>query len=535
MARNLILNSLRSRIVRTQITQNSSTRGLRTIGNARRNSSGLVQRSVNFLGRFFGSAIEFTGWIIKPLLSTISFSFTSLWGLIVQTTSFIYNFDWNITNEAIDSQLRITKQILAGQVGETLGNAVGYLACGVVPSASILVFNEPLALYLLKEVGEEALDEFAANLSGLIRISFQLGMRNLFLTNYKNIRKAIKTYVRSRSDAERTAINQFFGGNITQAIEVWGEQNSKPWSFRLAVEERIQRIQNPVQQEFIEEFYEETLDACVEAGYVVANSLDSWVLQKRQEQSFLGQQEQLIELQPDRNAPEEKLYFSGGTNAVRTQIVNSLNQFQLLDNRDVGQIVGEPLIDSVRRPPKELALRIYLRGNQSPPWLDQEGKSSKRAQITIPNLNRARIDWERIKRAVGGRNGYLWGRFLINAKLDDGNKISFYASSETEGQQIARNLIELTNANLTTLNITEEKKEGARLIYPSLYKEVTRIYPASMTIINQTQILRANQGIATSRGVYKRRRFIIPLYTENRPDNFNVIVQELLRRDSEPN
>ena len=92
-------------------------------------------------------------------------------------------------------------------------------------------------------------------------------------------------------------------------------------------------------------------------------------------------------------------------------------------------------------------------------------------------------------------------------------------------------MLTLTNAELTTLNITEEKKEGARLKYKALYKEFTQVYPANLTIINQNRILKINEGIATSRGIYKRRQYIIPLYPDKKPNNFDLIVQELIKKD----
>jgi hypothetical protein len=179
-----------------------------------------------------------------------------------------------------DQQLNATKQVLAGQLGETLGNAFGFLACGVLPAGAIAVFNEPLGAYLLREVGEEALDEFAANFAQLIRLSFRSTAQYLFISAFKNVRFAIKRYVSNANLQTKNLIDKIFGGNMTEAIKNWGEPNSKPWSFRLAVEEAIDNIDNPVLQEFVEEFYDEALDACVEAGYVIAGGLDTWYLEQ---------------------------------------------------------------------------------------------------------------------------------------------------------------------------------------------------------------------------------------------------------------
>lgn len=531
MSRLIRLASLQSRQTRTAILANSPRRNYRVIGRGTTSNDGLLDRVVNFLSNVFGKGVKFFGWLINATLGTVWASFTGLWTLLVQTTSFIYNFNWNISEEEIDQRFQQSRLILSGLAGGTIGNALGFLACGVAPSAAILAVNESLGLYLLKEVSEEALDEFVANVSVLVAISFRLTAQNIFFNFYKNTRRAIKKYAADNKGDRKKLINTFYNGKIADAIEVWGEPNSKPWSFRLAIEEKIESIQNPIAQEFVEEAYDEFLDACVEAGYVVANSLDNWVLQQRQAQLLQEQQNNLIEVLPDRDAPEERLIFTGNNQQVKSQIISSLNTFQMIDNRDVGQIIGEPVLDSVRKPPVSLSLRIHLRGTPKPPWQKVDGSRAKRAQITIPNVKKSKLDWQTIKQAVGGVNGYFWGRFFVNAQLDDGNKIGFYTNGETEGKRILNKLLELTESELVNLAITEEMKEGARLKYEKLYKKSLRIYPANLSIINQHQILKIDEGIATSRGIYKRRRYLIPLYTDKKPDNFDLIVQELLRKD----
>ena len=532
MSRLIRLATLQSRRTRTAILANSPRRNYRVIGRGTTSDDGLLDRVVNFLSNVFGKGVKFFGWLINVTLGTVWASFTGLWTLLVQTSSFIYNFNWNITEEEITQRFQQSRLIISGLAGGTIGNSLGFLACGVAPSAAILAVNESLGLYLLKEVGEEALDEFVANVSVLVAISFRLTAQNIFFNAYKNVRRAIKKYAADNQGDRKKLINTFYNGKIADAVEVWGEPNSKPWSFRLAIEEKIENIQNPIIQEFVEEAYDEFLDACVEAGYVVANSLDNWVLQQRQAQLLQEQQNNLIEVLPDRDAPEERLIFTGNNQQVKSQIISSLNTFQMLDNRDVGQIIGEPLLDSVRKPPASLTLRILLRGVPNPPWKNVDGSRAKRVSISIPNFKKSKLDWLLIKNAFGGINGYLWGRFIVVARLDDGNMIKLFAGSETEGKKILNSLIQLTESEITTVNITEETKDGARLKYKALYKETTRVYPANLTIINQNQILRINEGIATTRGIYKRRRYLIPLYTDTKPDNFDLITQDLLKKDN---
>ncbi len=531
MSRIIRLSQLSSRVVRNNVLANSPLPGTRIIRGNQQTQGGLKTRLKEFLVSGFGSIIKFGGWLIKTTIGLIGFSFSSLWSIIVQATSFIYNFNWNISDQQIDQQFEQSKRLISGLAGGTIGNALGFLACGIAPSAAILAVNEPLGYYLLKEVGEEALDEFVANLRILLIISFRVSATNFFYNAFKNARRAIKKYVADNKGNRKKYINSFYGNKFVNAIEGWGEENSKPWSFRLAVEERIESISNPLTQEFVEEAYDEFLDACVEAGYVVANTLDSWVLQQQQANSAREDDANLIEVLPDRDAPEERLIFNGNDRQIRTQIINSLNNFQLIDNRDVGQIIGEPLLDSVKKPPVSLNLRILLRSSPKPPWKNQDGSLAKRALITIPNVKKSKVDWSFIKRSLGGTNGYIWGRFIVIARLDDGNMIKLFAGSESEGKRILNLLTELTEGNVTTINITEETREGVRLQHPGLYKESTRVYPATLTIINQNKILRINEGRETTRGIYKRRQYLIPLYTETKPDNFDLITQELIKKD----
>lgn len=531
MVRQILLNSLESRVTRNSILANSPRNNYRVLSN---NASG-NNNSTNIISEFFtdflGKGLKFSGWLLGKTLQLGAFSFVGLINLVKYAATSIWNFNWNISETEIDRLWEQSKLLLASYSGGITGQALGYLACGILPGTAILAFNEPLGLYLLKEVGEEALDELSASLAVLIQQSFRIFIQGYYLNQFKNVRRAIKKYVADRRGDKKSLINNFYGGKFAQAIEAWGEPDSKPWSFNLFFERGIEEIDNPYSQEFTEEAYDEFKDSCSEAGYVLAQGLDSWILQQRIAENQQSDDSNLIEVLPDRDAPEERLIFNGNDRQVRTQIINSLNTFQLVDNRDVGQIIGEPLLDSVRKPPVSLSLRIYLRGTPKPPWKNADGSLAKRAQVTIPNVKKSKLDWQTIKQAVGGINGYSWGRFFVEANLDDGNKITFYAGSEQEGQNIANSLLTLTNAELTTLNITEEKKEGSRLKYKALYKEFVRVYPANLTIINQNQILRVNEGIATSRGMYKRRRYLVPLHTDTKPDNFDLIIQELSRRD----
>ena len=207
--------------------------------------------------------------------------------------------------------------------------------------------------------------------------------------------------------------------------------------------------------------------------------------------------------------------------------MSSLNTYNLVESRDIGCYVGEPLNEAIRKPLKDISLKIFLRGAKKPPFRDAAGGKSKRVQIEIPNVIRSKINWKDIKQAVGAESGYLWGRFVVLATLDDGNKIKFYAGSENEGEIVLERLLKFTASELSTLNIHEERRAGARKKYDAMYKETTRVYPSHMTILNRLKILDQNSGRATREGHKINRQVKIKLFVDNKPDNFEETVNSL--------
>ena len=523
-ASDILLTALKSRLVRRSVTQNDS--GLRSVGGAPPPSF-LPDWLSNLVGGFFKAVVNFGGWLIGVVFSGIGFTFTGIWGLIVSTSAFIYNFNWNATDAELNAQVNALQQILYGQLGATLGNAVGYLVCGVVPSAGMMVFNEALGLYLLKEVGEEAFEEFAANLAVLIRLSINVAARHFLISAFKNVRRAVKTYLRDPDSPQSTLIRNLFGGGIDEAIRGWGAEGAKPWSFRIGVENAIDRIENPALREFTEEFIEEALDGCVEAGYIIAQGLDSWVLQQRMAKTHIMGSERVVEVTPNREVPEEKIILAGRETLLRPELTATMRSHSLIDKRDVGQWVGEPIREAVRRPPISIQIKISLNSVQRSPFIEQNGKRGTRVSVTIPNVDRAKIDWQTIKTAAGGANGYLWGRYMAKAKLTDGYVMKLYAATPQEAEDRVRAYLLLSNSTLEGLTITEEAKEGTRLTYDALYKQPTRIYPIEFTIVNQVRVLNEDSGRAALSGIYKSKKYLIPLNVDRKPDNFEAIVNDL--------
>jgi hypothetical protein len=310
------------------------------------------------IGYFFDAAAKLTNFIVSVVGKFFKFSWNLLWSVIVATKNFVWNFNWNATDAELDSSIKSKWAAIKAQLGGTLGNAFGYLACGVLPGALIFVFNQPLGAYILANVLEEALDEFFENMGALIKQTLILGVQIAITETFKSVRKLIK--------ANASLVGRFlskspkYQQNFEKMVQAWGAQGSKPWSFALNHEEYIESL-DPGDQDAYEEFYEEADEACVEAGYIVAAGLDADIAKEmlaRKQMPLLGK-ERFVEITPNRDVEEEKIVLGGSEELLKPVIIQTLATYQQLGDRDVGVFYGTDNQQPVRSIKPEIVLKFY--------------------------------------------------------------------------------------------------------------------------------------------------------------------------------
>ncbi|MBD1925754.1 hypothetical protein H6F74_05585 [Trichocoleus sp. FACHB-90] len=295
MASLIDLSKAAGRLARKEITADGVRRFAVNAMSGKADSGdggGILGKIIGAVGKFNNSLIN---GVAKALFSFASFTLSGLWGLVISTGQFLWNFDFNMSEEAADKKIEALYTSLAGSLGNTLGNAVGWLACGALPGAIIFAFNEPLGLHVLNEVGEEALEEIADNVAQLIRQTATQGVQVLLTWAYINYRKLW------RQPNSEFAKMLAAGGLKKEYIDRAVEERSKPWSFALKFEEAIESIDNKYLRTFAENFFEEAFDACVEAGYVVANSVDSYLAAQKIANNGLLGEERTVEILLDRS------------------------------------------------------------------------------------------------------------------------------------------------------------------------------------------------------------------------------------------
>lgn len=274
------ITELVSRIVRKEIT-GGKARFIPTQGNKTK-------------GGLWESLFGVIGSLLKPvwdaLTSILSWTFTKIWALIVQATQFVLNFDFNFPDAQLDQQNTDAIKSLASPLGALAGTAVGYLVCGALPGALIYVFDQPMGLYVLENVGEKALEALTQKAGLLASQTFDVLSRVSFNFLFKNIRTLWR-----ESDADfkaRLVKKGFKSADIDKSLA----DRNKPWIISQKIQHKVQSIKVDWQRQFVDQFLQNFGSSCVEAGYVVANSLDSYIAsQKAAQQGILGE-EKLVEI-----------------------------------------------------------------------------------------------------------------------------------------------------------------------------------------------------------------------------------------------
>lgn len=291
----LNLSNFSSRRIRTASVA-GGVRRIATTGTAQQGELEGFAAVWDITKKFGASLMSFAFAAIAHLLK---FDFQKLWGQIVSGALFIWNFNWNITDAQIDDQIKQAEIALAAQQGTLRGQALGRVICGIVPAIGVAVFNQPLALYMMRELGEDSADEIASNLATLVSLQFQQTSRVAFFTLFKNHRTLFRGAAKGFADA-MVRLGQFNQADVDKM----NKKRNQPWSFSNAKDEQIEGIKNPVDRAYWESLWDEFQDSCIEAGFIIAGAADGFFAQQKMANQSQFGTERIIEIEPMRNEIE---------------------------------------------------------------------------------------------------------------------------------------------------------------------------------------------------------------------------------------
>lgn len=293
----LELEHLSSRITRTSIVQD----GIRKLNSL---PSGYGSSNGNNQGGFWGGIVKFTGFLLQGLGSLIfgglTLTISGLWGLFVAAVGFLWNFNWNEPDEEYKKSIEDNFKNLAGLYGYALGDALGWLTCGALPTMGIATFNEALAAHIYEQLGETALRSIASNLAVALQQTFVVGTQALLTYAYMNVRSWIRG-----SDEDFKKKLMASGIVDKEKIQKAVEQRNKPWSFAKKYEDLLQTVPNEALRNFIDQTFQGFTNSCVEAGYVVAGAIDDYIASRKAVNDVIVGEDGTIEidLNPDQVRP----------------------------------------------------------------------------------------------------------------------------------------------------------------------------------------------------------------------------------------
>lgn len=470
MGISLKVSELTSRVVRAKI-------GDRTINPMSANSgssaggSGIISyvlSGIGSLGSFLVSAIG----------GFFSFSWSKLWSLIVATKQFLWNFNWNASDKNLDALINEKYKQIVTQAGGALGNALGWIFCGILPAATVMAFNEPLGAYLMRNVGEEAIEELADNFGALFKLIFAQGTQIAITWAYKSVRKLIKS--------NTPLVRKIFGKKIEAAVKAWGGEDSKPWSFATAYENQLEQIPNAMIRDALEEFGEEFDEACTEAGYVVANSVDSFYAEKmleKQQFPVLGEM-RYVEITPNRKNENEKIILGGNEELLKPVIIQTLATHQQLGERSVGNIYGTSDNLPVRSVKPEVVLKFYQARKDRIIGKDANGKdvadpNPLEMKISFRLMNKDETHFQQTKYAeeLGAKIYAKFGKppFKINkgkqlyiyADFAKGYQLQLWVNSQAEARRIVEQVLDIQGHSVDD----EKLRIGSKSVVPKKAKE----------------------------------------------------------------
>jgi hypothetical protein len=450
MALTLDVASLASRAVRTEIGKRT-VKALQTSQAGNQGTGG----ALGFVQWLWNGAGQLVGFLVAVIKSIVDLDFKKIWSMIVAAVGFIWNFNWNATDRDLQNQLQTKINALAVKSAGVLGNAFGWAACGALPGAAIFVFNEALGAKILKDVAVEGLEELLDGIKGLCYDAFLAGVFALATWAFTSVRKLIKS--------QSPLIKRLFGSYYESIIKSWGEKGSKPWSFASAFENQLEKITNETLRNAVEEFFEEAVESCVEAGYVVANSIDSYLATKKLGEEIvptLGK-ERTIELTPNRNFPDNKMIISGKEDIVKQTLVQTLvMEKHTIGNRDIGIIYGTSDELPVRSLKPEIVLKFTSTKDDNR-VKNQAGQSVAgeilRMRVSMRLMNKSEANFvddiyikqlaKKIHQELAtpafkiekGTNLYTYKDYI------NGYSFALYVISETEAKRVVRKLLDIQN------------------------------------------------------------------------------------------
>lgn len=471
-----------------------------------------------FLGGIINFGKKLIGFV-SAICKFLTISITVAYNWICSRGREVLNFDWNMSDAAIDKALNNNWIRFGGVLGGLTGKVVGWAITFGAAKLVIGAVNPVLANFVMSNLAEEAVEEVFSELVAFFRNSVELALRSAILWIYKSGRYLARAPMRIRA-------------------KLMGEpdpfEKQSPFILtRKFTEKRIKMFgdDDTFTGNFAEEFGDELGDALFEGGLVVAQSMDSFLLQEDAQNNPY-----IVDFKVNRDS-DETFRMVGNRGELLQKIPTFLNHYQIYENRDIGIVTG---LDEVAIQSKvknsEIIITIVWYNKQKPPYSDEAvikanlGKKIIKREYTIADVSRSKLNWSIIKQAAGGSNGFTTGEICCRAKLNNGRQMQCLGASYQEAQKIVEDLVKLSDAEILYPLSFTERKDFSKSKSGMQRRDSVKMYPAHVTVLTQNLMAPNNEkGNKYKAGQYLKRKARIPLYMDKAPSDWEKILANLFK------
>lgn len=433
---------------------------------------------------------SFVGFLVSGIIGFIEWSIGGVIRYLIEKTIEIASFDWAQSDIELGKTIEQNNGIIANQLGRFIGSGTIWITSILIAgglSVKFPVVAGRVALDLAKEGGQT----LKSQLTGALNVSGELLLENLAMGAYAG---------------SRWLLRQVFPDNPMFS----GTGGRKPWSFAEATSNAIAKVPggNYVKQ-FVSGTVDGALDALLDVAYTISFSLDDHYAAIREAQSANESPIRSIEVFPNEDS-EESVIISAPQDNIEGTLTNYLTNHDLIDNRDIGTVVGQPYDEWYGLQPQTRKLTIEFNANEKPPFRDDSGKQTRRVQISIPNV-KAGISWNDLKQI----RRFTWGNYMARGVFEDRRQMTVWGANESEAKQTLQELSQLCTKELIQISISHPEVQN-----PSRRKTPTLVYPVYATmLVRKTTASPGNSTLIDGQNREMARKRI-EIWKEEPPEDF---------------
>lgn len=226
-----------------------------------------------------------------------------------------------------------------------------------------------------------------------------------------------------------------------------------------------------------------------------------------------------------------KIYFTGTPSEIKTQMSVFMGVYQLVHDCYIGQWVGYPIRDYTKARNLERKLYIQLSNVQYPPFRPEPNKDLRLVECSVPDPARSKMDWNLIKKLLGGTNGYMYGRYICTVEYESSRQTQVRASTEDAAHDLGVGLSRLSEQKVRSIRTTELKKTGVYGAGKVLEIDTERVYPNSFYILSRKRVLGTDKDTRPTKegNVKSRISKSIPLWTMRAIPSTESMISDMWR------